>query len=79
MVYSAVGDGSFALNRTTDGFDTIVDKTQTLVMMLQQLEYVPDKKPYTIKVVTADDEKYEIEPVAPGDNMEEKICNIAIE
>ena len=79
MVYSAVGDGSFALNRTSDGFDTIVDKSQTLAMMLQQLEYAPDKQPYKIKIVTADDEKYEIEPVAADDDMEEKICNINLE
>ena len=79
MVYSAAGDGSFALNRTSDGFDTIVDKSQTLAMMLQQLEYSPDKQPYKIKIVTADDEKYEIEPVAAGEDMGEKICNIALE
>ena len=79
MIFQAFGESNFGLVRTLDGFDSVLDKKQTLQMVLKYLEYAPDKQPIGIRIVTADDEKYEIEPVAPGDNMEEKICNIAIE
>ena len=80
MVFSPLGldNAQFGLLRSSDGFDSVVDKTSTLEMMLKQLEYMPDKQPYVIKIVTSDDEKYEIEPVAPTADIGEKIENCKI-
>ena len=58
----------FALLRNVDGFESKIDKSQTLDMLIKQLEYDPNRLPYNIKIITGDEEKYEVEPVdAVGD------------
>ena len=69
-MFSAVGNSTFGLVRSTDGFDSVVDKNQTLEMMLKELEYDANKQPYEIRIVTADEEKYEIEPATPDNDAE---------
>ena len=56
----------FVLRRNVDGFDTKLDPTFTLDMLLAKLEYRDDRAGFEIKLVTGDEEKYEIEP---NDNL----------
>ena len=86
MVYTAVGNSGFRLVRSPDGFETVVDKEETLEKLLKQLEYDPNKEPFAIRIVTADEEKYEIEPAQAADEAKEngkkktvKFCDMNIE
>ena len=66
MVYVGEDTGkglAFYLQRYVDGFENKIDKSQTLEMLIKQLEYDPQDTPYTIKIITGDDEKYEVEPL----------------
>ena len=80
MVY--VGENTskgwaFYLQRYVDGFESKIDKSQTLEMLVKQLEYDPKNTPYTIKIITGDDEKYEVEPLDTVGKVTEMMDNVA--
>ena len=80
MVYVGEDTGkglAFYLQRYVDGFENKIDKSQTLEMLIKQLEYDPQDTPYTIKIITGDDEKYEIEPVDTVGDVTEMMETVA--
>ena len=62
MVFEASSGMQFSLQRYVDGFETKVDSTFTLEKLLKELEYQPERAPFNIKIITGDEEKYEVEP-----------------